>query len=111
MRASHPSSIDETDINFRKFVDKMKLAEITIKLEETEILKLQKINNIQTTTSHKINIQDSDNNLVKKSPKSLKYMERTIISNENFHSKTCVTISAYTDIVLLNAHKTTRKIK
>ena len=84
----------------------MKLAEVTIKLEETKILKLQNINSIQTITSHKINIQDSDYNLAKKSPKSLKYMERTIILNEHFHSKTGVTIPAYTDIILLNADKT-----
>ena len=38
-RASYPSSIREPD--FRKLVDKLEQAEITMKLEETENLKLQ----------------------------------------------------------------------
>ena len=54
-RASHPSSIREPDIDFRKLVDKSEQAEITMKLEETENLKLQYVNNIQTTPSQ-INI-------------------------------------------------------
>ena len=33
-RASHPSSIREPDIDFRKLVDKLEQAEITKKLEE-----------------------------------------------------------------------------
>ena len=37
--------------------------EITMKLEETENLKLQYVNNIQTTTSQKNNIHDSDTEL------------------------------------------------
>ena len=44
-RASHPSSIREPDLDFRKLVDKLEQAEITMKLEETENLKLQ-CNNI-----------------------------------------------------------------
>ena len=38
---SHPSSVREPDLNFRKLVDKLEQAEITMKLEETENLKLQ----------------------------------------------------------------------
>ena len=34
-RASHPSSIREPDLDFRKLVDKLEQAEITMKLEET----------------------------------------------------------------------------
>ena len=34
-RASHPSSIREPDLDFRKLVDKLDQAEITMKLEET----------------------------------------------------------------------------
>ena len=49
-RASHPSSFREPDINFRKLVDKLKQAEMTMKLEETENLKLQYVNNFQTKT-------------------------------------------------------------
>ena len=37
-RASHPSSLREPDLDFRKLVDKLKQAEITRKLEETENL-------------------------------------------------------------------------
>ena len=39
-RSSHPSSFREPDIDFRKPVDKLEQAEITMKLEETENLKL-----------------------------------------------------------------------
>ena len=39
-RASHPSSIRDPDLDFRKLVDKLEQAEITMKLEETENLKL-----------------------------------------------------------------------
>ena len=39
-RASHPYSIREPDLDFRKLVDKLEQAEITMKLEETESLKL-----------------------------------------------------------------------
>ena len=39
--ASHPSPIREPDLDFRKLVDKLEQAEITMKLEETEDLKLQ----------------------------------------------------------------------
>ena len=35
-RASHPSSIREPDLDFRKLVDKLEQAEITMKLEETK---------------------------------------------------------------------------
>ena len=38
-RASHPSSIRESDLDFRKLVDKLEQAEITMILEETENLK------------------------------------------------------------------------
>ena len=40
-RASYPSSIREPNLDFRKLVDKLEHAEITMKLEETENLKLQ----------------------------------------------------------------------
>ena len=67
-RASHPSSTREPD--FRKLVDKLEQAEITMKLEETENLKLQYENNIQTTTSQINNINDSDTDYLKKSLKN-----------------------------------------
>ena len=40
-RASHPSSIREPDLDFRKLVNKLQKAEFTMKLEETKNLKLQ----------------------------------------------------------------------
>ena len=65
-RASHPSSIQETDLDFRKLVDNLEQAEVTMKLEETENLNLQYVNNIQTTTSQINNINDSDTDLSEK---------------------------------------------
>ena len=59
-RASHPSSIREPDLDFRKLVDKLEQAEITMQLEETINLKLQYVKNIQTTTSQINKINDSD---------------------------------------------------
>ena len=35
-RVSHPSSIREPDINFRKLVDKLEQAEVTKNLKETK---------------------------------------------------------------------------
>ena len=64
-RASHPSSNSEPVIDYRKLGDKLKPSEITVKLDETEILKLQFVNEIQTTTSHTKNIQDPDCELAK----------------------------------------------
>ena len=65
-RASHPSSIREPDLDFRKLVDKLEQAEITMKLEETENLKLQYVNRIETNTIHINNIQESDTDLIEK---------------------------------------------
>ena len=60
-RASHPSATRELDKDFRKLVDELKQAEITMNLEEIEILKLQYTSNIQTTSFN--NIQDPDNEM------------------------------------------------
>ena len=65
-KASHPSSIREPDIDFRKLVDKLEQAEITMKLEETEKLKLENVNNFQTTTSQINHIYDTDTELAEK---------------------------------------------
>ena len=51
-RASHPSSIQEPDLGFRKLVDKLEQAEITMKLEETENLKLQYYSNNNNTNKY-----------------------------------------------------------
>ena len=63
-RASHPSSTREPDLDFRKLVDKLEQAEITMKLEETENLKVQYVNRIETNTTHINNIKGSDTELI-----------------------------------------------
>ena len=82
-RASHPSSIREPDLDFRKLVDKLEQAEITMKLEETEKLKLQYVNRIETNTTNINNIQDSDTDLVEKITEILNIYEK----HPNFKNK------------------------
>ena len=82
-RASHPSSIREPDLDFRKLVDKVEQADITRKLKETENLKLQNVNRIETNTTHIINIQDSDVDLSEKITEILNIYEK----NPNFKEK------------------------
>ena len=82
-RASHPSSIGEPDLEFRKLVDKLELAEITMKLEETENLKLHYGNQIKTNTTHINNTQGSDTDLIEKITEILKIYEK----NPNFKGK------------------------
>ena len=65
-KASHPSSIREPDLDFRKLVDKLEQAEITTKFEETENLKLQYVNRIETNTTQINIIHDSDVDLTEK---------------------------------------------
>ena len=79
-RASHPSSIREPDLVFRKLVDKLEQAEITMKLEETENLKLQYVNRIERNTTHINNIHDSDVDLTEKVTEILNIFEK----NPNF---------------------------
>ena len=82
-RAFHPSSIREPDLDFRKLVDKLEQAEITMKLEETENLKLQNVNRIETTPTNINNIQESDTDLVEKITEILNIYEK----NPNFKGK------------------------
>ena len=82
-RASHPSSIREPDLDFRKLVDKLEQAEITMKLEETENVKLQYVNRIETNTTHVNNIQESDTDLVEKITEILNIYEK----HPNFKGK------------------------
>ena len=82
-RASHPSSIREPDLDFRKLVDKLEQAEITMKLEETENLKLQYVNKIETTPTNINNIQESETDLVEKITEILNIYEK----NPNFKGK------------------------
>ena len=82
-RASHPSSIREPDLDFRKLVDKLEQAEITMKLEESENLKLQNANRIETNTTQINNIQESDTDLIEKITEILNIYEK----NPNFKGK------------------------
>ena len=82
-RASHPSSIREPDLDFRKLVDILEQAEITMKLEETENLKLLYVNRIETNTTQINNINNSDVNLTEKITEILNIYEK----NLNFKGK------------------------
>ena len=82
-RASHPSSIREPDIDFRKLVDKLEQAEITMKLDETEDLNLQYVNNIHATTSQINKIHDSDTELAEQIIQIVNIYEK----NPNFEGK------------------------
>ena len=110
-RASHPSSIREPDLDFRKLVDKLEQAEITMKLEETENLKLQYVNRIETNTTSINNIQKSDTDLVEKITEILNIYEK----HPNFKGKPSfkngVIIADDTDIVFLNVDKNSKTIK
>ena len=82
-RASHRSSTREPDLDFRKLVDTLKQAEITMKLEETEKLKLQYVNRIETNTTQINNIHNSDVDLTEKITEILNTYEK----NPNFKGK------------------------
>ena len=113
-RASHPSSIREPDLDFRKLVDKLEQAEITMELEETENLKLQYVNRIETNTTNINNIQESDTDLVEKITEIMKYSiftKNTQTLKANHLSKNGVIIADDTDIVFLNVDKNNRTIK
>ena len=89
-RASYPSSIREPDLYFRKLVDKLEQAEITMKLEETENLKIQYVNRIETNTAHINNIQDSDVDLTEKITEILnKYEKKPIFKGKPSFKKWC----------------------
>ena len=81
-RASHPSSIRKPNLDLSKLVDKLQQAKITMKLEETENLKLQYVNNTQATTLQINNINDSER-IVRKITEILNICEK----NPNFKGK------------------------
>ena len=56
-------------------------------LEETELLKLQYMNNVQTAASHISNIQDSDKELAEKVTQFLNISKKIRISKANYHSR------------------------
>ena len=85
-KTSHPFSVREPLLDFRKLVDKLEQAEIIKKLEETENLKLQYVNRIQTNTTQKNNIHDSDVDLSKKITEILNiYEENPSTKNQTNH--------------------------
>ena len=110
-RVSHPSSFREPDLYFRNLVDKLDQAEITMKLEETEKLKLQYVNRIETNTTHINNIQESDIDLSEKITEILNIYER----NPNYKGKPSfkngVINAEDTDTVFSNVDKNSKTIK
>ena len=110
-RASHPFSIREPDLGFRKLVNKLVQAEITMKLEGTKNQKQQYVNNIQINTSQINNINDSDTELSEKSTEILSMYEK----NPSFKGKTSfkngVIIVDDTDTALLIADKNNKITK
>ena len=81
-----------------------------MKLEKTENLKLQYVNNIQTTTTQINNIHNSDTDLSEKITKILNIYEKNPNFKVNHHSKNGVTIAEDTDKALLNADKNSKTI-
>ena len=110
-RASHPSSIREPDLDFTKLVDKLEQAEITMKLEETENLKLQYVNRIETNTTHINKIQDSNVDLSEKITEILIYMRQIQILKVNHLSRNGVIIAEDTDTLLPNEDKSNKIIR
>ena len=110
-RASHPSSNRDSDLDFRKLLDKVEQAEITLKLEETENLNLQYVNNIQPTTSQIINIHDSDTDLSLKIFEVLNMYERNSSFKDKSSFKNGVFIAVDTDKALPNVDKNNKIIK
>ena len=110
-RATHPSSIREPDLDFRKIVDKLEQAEITMKLEETENLKLQYVNRIETNTTHISNIQGSDTDLIEKITEILSIYEKNPNFKGKHFSRNGVIIADDTDTVLPNVDKNNKTIR
>ena len=104
-RASHPSSIREPDLDFRKLVDKLERAEITMKLEETVNLKLQYVNRIETNTTHINNIHDSDVDLTEKITEILNISEKNPSFKGKPSFKKWLIIAEDTDTALPNVDK------
>ena len=77
----------EPDLDFRKLVNKLEQAEVTMKLEETENLKLQYVKNIQTTTSQINNINNSDTGLSEKITEIL-IIPRLFREKSKYHKQT-----------------------
>ena len=110
-RASHPSSIREPDLDFRNLVDKLEQAEITMKLEETENLKLQYVYRIERNTTHINSIQESDTELIEKITEILNIYEKHPALKANHLSKNGVIIADDTHTVFPNVDKNNKTIR
>ena len=110
-RASHPSSIREPDLDFRKLVDQLEQAEITMKLEETENPKLRYVNRIETNTTHINNIQESDTDLIEKITEILNIYEKHLNFKGKLSFKKCCNFSDDTDTVFPNVDKNNKIIR
>ena len=83
-----------------------------MKLEETENLKLQYVNRIETTPTNINNIQESETDLVEKITEILNiYEKETQTLKANHRSKNGVIIADDTDIVFPNVDKNSKTIK
>ena len=82
-RASHPSSIREPDLDYRKVLDKLEQTEITMKLEEIENFKLQYVKKIQTTTTQLNDKHNPETDLSEKITEILNIYRK----NPNFKGK------------------------
>ena len=95
-RTSHPSSIQQFDIDFQKLVDNLKQAEITMKLEETDSLKLQYVKNIHTISSQINKIHGSDTELSEKITQILNiYVKDPNFKDESSFRKWCTYCRRY----------------
>ena len=106
-RASHPSFIREPDLDFGKLVDNLEQAEITMKIEETENLKLQHFNNIHTTTSqinHEYRFIQKNHRTFNIYQKNPKFKGKPSIKNDAVFAKDM-------DAALLNADKNIQNIE
>ena len=110
-KASHPSSIREPDLDFRKLVDKLEQEEITMKLKETKNLKLQYVNRIETNSTHVNNIHDSDVSLIEKITEILNIYEKNPFSKVNHLSRNGVIFVEDTDRLLPNVDKNNKITK
>ena len=76
-----------------------------MKLEETENLKLQYVNRIETNTTHINNVQESDTELIEKITEILNIYERNPIFKGKPSSRNSVIIADDTHTVLPNVDK------
>ena len=82
-----------------------------MKLEETENLKLQYVNRIETNTTHINNIQESDTDLIEKITEKLNIYKKHPIFKCKPSFKNGVIIADNTDTVFPNVDKNNKTIR